>query len=291
MKRLIPVLSLLLGASVSSQAIIITSAIDPAVIGVSGSLIDFEGVTLGSNAFTSLPFNVTQSLGPAVSATIATANTGSFTGTGGVGNLSSINDVSALNAAAGNRFLTNWNYTPAFGQTAANLANRLTLAFNTGLAGVDFVYSGNDSNSANNLADAGVAGSRNRVIFNTCTGTWNGTTCSGTLGSEAGIFANQRPGTSNNTNLRTIGSTQSAGTVITSIVIEFNGLDNGPGFAVDFMAFDRFNAYVAATPGTSTPGTSVPPTTSTPGGNPIPEPSTYALVGAGLAALAYARRK
>lgn len=290
MKRLIPVLSLLLGASVSSQAIIITTAVDPALLGVSGSLIDFEGVTLGSNAFTSLPFNVSQTSGPAVSATIATANTGSFTGTGGVGNLSSINDASALNAAAGNRFLTNWNYTPSFAQGSANLANRLTLAFNTGLAGVDFAYSGNDSNAANNLTNPDVAGTRNRVVFNTCVGTWNGSTCSGTVGSEAGIFMNQRPGTANNANLRTIGSTQSAGTVITSIVIEFNGFDNGPGFAVDFMAFDRFNAFVAGTPsGSSSPTTSA--TTSSGGGDTIPEPSTYALVGAGLAALAYARRK
>ena len=165
MKRLVPVLALFLGASVCSQAAVVTSAIGPTLLGASGSLINFEGVVLGSNAFTSLPFNVSQSSGPGVIATISQANTLGFTGTGGIGNLSSINATTGLNAAVNNQFLTNWSYAPDFTQNSTRLANRIAITFNAGLQGLDFIYSGNDSRNATN-----------RVVFNTCVGgTFNGT--------------------------------------------------------------------------------------------------------------------
>jgi len=270
MKRFISTVFLLVGASVASFAGVITSASGTNLLGPNASLQNFDDPSafpIGS--FTSLP---SFTLGNGVQVGISVA--GSPGATTNSGNQARVNnsgvDIAGFGSPLAGSYLV--TYAPVSGTGGGanpdNFAHSLTFTFTGGTSEFLIDYFGADS-SSNFFTVNGLA-TQYALPTNSCD--FAEQECGGT-GRQIGFVAD---GTV---------------TAINSVTFTFVGVDNFAGFQGDTVLFD--NLRVVAANGTGSTGTGGTGTggNGTNGGGEIPEPSTYALMGAGLMALAYARRK
>lgn len=267
MKRFLSTACLLIGASVASFAGVITSASGTNLLGPSASLQNFDDPSafpLGS--FTSLP-QFTLSNG--VQVTISTSGPGAATSqnttnTGSQARVSNFfNDVNNFGGTLSGSYLNTYAPITGTGGTAnpANFVRTLTFTFSAGTTEFLIDYFGADS-SANFFTVNGLA-TQYSLPTNVCN---FGVNCQGT-GKQIGFVAD--------------GSV----TAINSISFTFVGVDN-TATGGDVVLFDNLRVVGAASNGSNGTGGN-----GTHGGGEIPEPSTYALMGAGLLGLAYARRR
>jgi hypothetical protein len=268
MKRFISTLSLLVGASVASYAGLITSYTTALNDASSAGLIDFQSTNglnapLGS-AFTSLPSIGTQALfssnGTNISRTVqiqgaagAAPTTNSFSlGSGYIGGTG--------NGGTGNGLVGGPN-----GLNDKYLLNYNAVA-NTYVGSLTFNFAGG------NISEFAISYARaiNTFDIQVQTVTGGGFTSVGTVAANA----------AGNNEAGVIGfAADNSFSNISAIRFMFNAV------STDVVYFDNMRV---ATGGVIDP----PQTTGGPGPDPnaIPEPSTYALMGAGLLALGYARR-
>ncbi|MCX6612666.1 MAG: PEP-CTERM sorting domain-containing protein [Acidobacteria bacterium] len=256
MKRLFSTFCLLVGASVASYAGILTGASGTNLLGPSAVLMDFGApATFPVGSFTSLPAGTSNS---SVSISVAGAGSGANNGSQARINPNDAGTSAFFGGAISGTYLSSYSGTPGTGGTATNqFARTITLTFLAPVTGFTIDYVGSQS-SSHEFAVAGVAGITN--------------------------LANQSCGSACTASGRQIGYVVDGSSPVSSfssVSFTFVGTDSN-GFGDDVL-FDNIRTVAAvATSGSS----------ATTGGNPvIPEPSTYALMGAGLLALGYARRK
>ncbi len=270
MKRFISILGLALGVSVSSYATLINNAGGAAsgnLASAGAALITFDGGAFPLGAFTSLPFSVNSgdnsSTFSGSFSWLNTSPTGACTGSGA--------NCGSVFASSGNQQLSTYAFATGDPTNRANYGNILRITFNSNNVGeFGIVIRNNDSAStAGGTHNAAL----NYMVINFVGG---GSTTQQALPNQ---YAN--PSLSN-----FFGWTANAGQQIASVDFVITGFDSGATRALDIVSFDDMRVF-ASTAGTTTGGG----TTTSGGGGEIPEPSTYALMGAGLAALAYARRR
>jgi hypothetical protein len=229
----------------------VISSANGALLGPNAALIDFESPT-------TFPAGSFSSL-PQFNASAGTTNVGVTISASGAGSGTNTGSQAAITGQfastfGSGRYLTTYSGpTPAV-NTPSNFTRTITLTFATGLSDIIFDYFASETNF-HSFAVNGVAQT---------------------------TLLNQ--GTSSSANR--LGFTVDGTTpVINSISFTFTGTDAGG--AGDQVIFDNIRVVAGGT--VSSSGSSTPSTSG--GGGEIPEPSTYALMGAGLLALGYARRK
>jgi hypothetical protein len=283
MKRIVSILGLALGMSMSSYATLINNVGGPTGNLASGgaALITFDEVAYPIGAFSSLPFTVTQG-----------ANT--FTGTiqwlnnvtpaapcfgstncGGIYTATANGAYQGGDRSLGNERVSNFFHGPTGAnndQIRSNYANTLRITFTSGNIGeFGILIRNNDSRaSGGSTFTSGL----NYMIVNYAGG---GNSGNQSLPNQYGDF---------NTSNFFGWNGNATGGPIASVDFVITGLDSSTTRPIDLVTFDDLRIF-ASTAGTTTSGGS----TTSGGGGAIPEPSTYALIGAGLAALAYARRR
>jgi hypothetical protein len=282
MKRFISILGLALGVSVSSYATLINNAGGAAtgnLASAGAALITFDESTYPLGAFTSINFNVNS----ANSASnfqgsfswLNTSPTGACTGAGtncGTVYSSLPNGDLTNDKSLGNERLSNGNFSQPLG-ARSSYANILRITFTTNNVG-EFGIVIRNNDAATSQGGTTVNTALNYMIVNFVGG---GSTTQQAL-----------PNQFNNLNAANFfGWTANSGQQIASVDFVITGNDSSPNRILDIVTFDDVRIFANAA-GTTTGGGG---TTTSGGGGEIPEPSTYALMGAGLAALAYARRR
>jgi len=270
MKRFIFTTCLLVGASVASYAGAITGTAGTNLAGPNSALQNFDGIAVGSFPLASLT-NFTLSAG-STSTQVTVSTNGNTSVDGGTTN-SGVNgqvrsDANVLNnfgGTLGGSYISTYTGGPL--DAGSSFIRNLMFTFNTPVSQVLLDYFASDS-SLNYFVVNGLASTKTFLSNQTC----NGSACLGS-GLQAGYIAD--------------------GTVtsISSITFTMVGLDNN-AFVTggDIVLFDNLRV-VGGAAGTSGPSGPSGPNGPGDGDGVIPEPSTYALMGAGLLALGYARRK
>lgn len=266
MKRIISTFCLLVGASVASYAGPITATTGTQLLGANAALQTFDSnSTFPLGAFTSLPqFNLangTTSTNVTIGA--AGAATGPNRGTQG----SVTTNASAIAAFGGTtpgavlagQYLSSSNMGDNTLQTS--FLRSLSFTFSSGVSEFLLDYFGSDT-SLNYFIVNGITSTQYALANQNCSAAG----CNG-----SGLQAGYKAG----------GADPIAS--INSVTFFIIGTDNEGVLGGDNVLFDNLRVVG----GTATP----PPSDGGGGGGVIPEPSTYALIGAGLLALAYKRRK
>lgn len=259
MKRFLSIVCLAMGVTISSFAGAFngtgTYSSDPNISGsLSATLIDFNNsAQFPVNAFSSLPFTLPTGASGITATITGTCSNNNATGCLAIGTQSAV----ATGFGSGNTQYV-FNSTASGTFTTANTARTLTLNF-TGTPTSAFVW---DYLYANNAG--------NQITVNTTAGstTYN-------------LAVNPQQGTGGNA-AAYFGYVGDGGATINSVTITFANFD--PNAAVpDLVALDNLRLFTGS-------NTSVPSSSSSSSGA-VPEPSTYALLGAGLSAIAYLRRR
>ena len=262
MKSFISTLCLLMGASVASYAGPITATTGTQLLGANAALQTFDSnATFPLGAFTSLPqFNLANGT-TSTNVTIGALGAASGPNRGTQGsvttNASAIASFGGTTPAAvlAGQYLSSYNLGDPSLQTS--FTRSLTFTFSSGVSEFLLDYFGSDT-SLNYFIVNGITSNQYALANQTCSGPG----CNGS-GRQAGYVAG--------------GADPIAS--INSVTFFIIGTDNEGILGGDNLLFD--NLRVVGGAAVTTP----PPT------GEIPEPSTYALIGAGLLALAYNRRK
>jgi hypothetical protein len=275
MKRLLSTFCLLLGASLASFAGLITSTTGTNLTGANAALQDFENTSAFPLAsFTTLP---TTSLSNGVQLTVSASGPSGSPGTFNTGNTgrvgNTVGSVYGTSTTAGvgslsGRYLQTWN--GASVTSSNSFVRTLTFTFgNSGSSVSEFLIDYFDSNSGS------VGSSAHALVVNLSGGTQISTSLSQTNSGVCGSCT----GTG-----RQIGWVADGGATINSfsILMSSNNGDQDASYGGDMLILDNLR-----TVGTNQNGGQPP--VNPPGD--IPEPSTYALLGAGLLSIAYARRR
>ncbi len=281
MKRFISILGLALGVSVSSYATLINNASGTATGNLAGSgaaLITFDESAYPIGAFTSLPFTVSGGSGT-FTGTFSWLNTGTVPGacTGAGANCGTVysvqpNGLPSTTKAGGDERLSNADISLPAG-ARSSYANILRITFSSGNVN-EFGIVIRNNDAATTQGGTTVNTALNYMVVNFVGG--------GSSGQQA------LPNQFNNGNLANFfGWNANSGQQIASVDFVITGNDSSANRILDIVTFDDMRVF-SDVAGTTTGGGG---TTTSGGGGEIPEPSTYALMGAGLAALAYARRR
>lgn len=283
MKRFISILGLALGVSVSSYATLINNSSGTAtgnLASAGAALITFDEGAYPLGAFTSLPFTVNSgdnsSTFTGSFSWLNTSPTGDCTGVGA--NCGAVYTAASNGGAIipgtkadGNERLSTYDFSTLNSANRANYGNILRITFSSGNVGeFGIVIQNNDSATTGGGA---YNSALNYMVVNFVGG---GSTTVQALPDQNG----------NPTAANFFGWTANSGQQIAYVDFVVTGFDSGATRALDVVTFDDMRIFANAA-GTTTGGGS----TTSGGGGEIPEPSTYALMGAGLAALAYARRR
>ena len=286
MKRIVYTLGLALGVSVASYAGVITSA-SGNLTGGGQTTINFEdGTAFPLGSFSSLPFNfagnaVTIQTTIAATSCGAGANCASYsTGT----NAAIATGATGYSASLFSKYITTYGGTGggAFSfsggiSQSTNFTKTLTFTFANSISDFIISYFGSDGAITPGGAYLSTA---NRVTF----GSGAGSVIANLANQKCtnGVDCNSTPGGSGN-----IGYAGDLALASFNVVtFTFDGADQGSSLNGDQVLFDNLRVFNLAggTVTTTTTTTTVPP-------GAIPEPSTYALIGAGLVGMAFARRK
>ncbi len=296
MKRFVSILGLALGVTTSSFAGLVNNSggsTSGTNLGSAGAaLIDFEAGAYPLGAFSSLPFNITTSNGtftgtlswvnPASPGPCVTSPANS-SGVTSAANATNCGGVQSFNASgiptdkdSGNERISTYNYIDGISDRGG-YGSTLRLTFTSGnVTEFSLLVRNNDSLTSGGLFN----GALNYMVVNF---TGGGSTSNQSLPNQGG----------NPANTNTFGWTvDSLGQTIASVDFVITGLDQSSSFLgtpLDIVTFDDLRIFGEGGGGTTTGGGGG--TTTGGGGGEIPEPSTYALMGAGLAVLAYARRR
>lgn len=271
MKRFISILGLALGVSVSSYATLINNVGGAAtgnLAGTGAALITFDDTGVYPiGAFTSIGFNVnsqdSSSNFTGSFSWLNTSPTGACTGSGA-------NCGSVYAANPGDGRLSTFAWSTGDVTVRANYGNVLRVTFTSGNVGEFGLVIRNNDSAATKGGSANPA--LNYMVVNFVGG---GSTTQQALPSQYGD-----PNAAS-----FFGWTANPGQQIASVDFVITGFDSGTARVVDIVSFDDARIF------SSVEGTTGGGTTTSGGGGDVPEPSTYALMGAGLAALAYARRR
>jgi hypothetical protein len=263
MKRFLTFMGLALGMTISSHATLINSTTGPVgnLATPGAGLINFEQPLFPLGAFASLPFSVTSGSGT-FTGTIQWLNSGgtACSGTNQCGSISDYGNSQVLSTYRGAGDVT----------ASSNFATTLRITFTSG--NVDefgLLIRNNDSANASGVHTPAL----NYMVVNFVGG---------------GSTTNQNlPNQFNDPNLVNFFGWSSPGQLIQSVDFVITGKDAAAILAKDIVTFDDLRMFNSGTSGPI--GEEGPPNGGE--GGIIPEPSTYALIGAGLAALAYARRR
>ena len=266
MKRFISTFCLLIGSTVASYAGAITATTGTNLLGANAALQTFNtNATFPLGAFTSLPqFNLANGT-TSTNVTIGAAGAASGSNRGNQGSVTT--NSSAIAAFGGTspaavlagQYLSSYNLGDPSLETS--FLRSLTFTFSSGVSEFLLDYFGSDT-SLNYFIVNGITSTQYALVNQNC----SGSACNGS-GRQAGYVAG--------------GADPLAS--INSVTFFIIGTDNEGVLGGDNVLFDNLRVVG----GTATP----PPSDGGGGGGVIPEPSTYALIGAGLLALAYKRRK
>lgn len=265
MKRFISNFCLLVGASVASFAGTITGTAGTNLLGPNAVLINFDApASFPSGSFTSLP-SVANSTGGASNVSITTSGAASGTNRGTsalIGREASFAPYFGAPLAGGYISTYTGPGTLPGASDPTNFVRTVTFTFAGGASEFIIDYFASEANS-HTFAVNGIV--QANLLAQPCLSP-TPNICSGS-GRQIGFVAD--------------GTTP----VINTVSFTFVGVDQQN--AGDLVIFDNLVSVASGvTSGSS--GSSAP---SNGGGDEIPEPSTYALMSAGLLALAYARRK
>lgn len=263
MKRLFSTFCLMIGASVASYAGFISGASGTNLLGGSAVLMNFDApATFPSGSFTSLPaVTSNSSVGVSVANSVTTSLNLTNTGVQARINPNNPGTSAFFGGAISGNYLSSYNGVPGTGGTAANqFARTITLTFVAPINAFTIDYVGSQT-AFHTFAVAGLTPT-STLVDQSC-----GSACT-TSGRQIGY------------------SVDSGGPIssFSSVSFTFIGTDSN-GFGDDVL-FDNIRTVLAAPASSGDTGTGTGG-----GGEVIPEPSTYALMGAGLLALFYARRK
>jgi hypothetical protein len=273
MKRLLSTFCLLLGATLASFAGLITSTTGTNLTGPSSALQNFDNTaTFPVASFTTLPtFTLANGVqvvitasGPSTPSSFNNGNTGRVGNTvGGVYGTSTTAGVGSLSG----QYLQTWN-----GGSVTNsnsFVRTLTFTFSSGVSEFLIDYFDSNSGTVGSSAHALVVNLSNTSQTSSALSQTNSGVCGNCLGTG-----------------RQIGWVGDGGATITSFSIVMGSAkgDQDPTYGGDFLILDNLRVATSQNGG----GTPEPPP---PPPGDIPEPSTYALLGAGLLSIAYARRR